>query len=125
MPSVSLDQQPTKHRVTKESRNGGLKDSNANRKSSKTYFFLLFLIHAQRLYRFGAGIEVTVGEFDIPGFDLREVPGVVEENGGFHKMLKFLCARNDRRMNQCSWYLTQLWIGDTDVKVLIYDSYPW
>jgi hypothetical protein len=49
---------------------------------------------------------------------------IVEENQGFHKMLKFLCADNVRQMNQCSLFLTQLWRGNTDVKYLIYDSGP-
>jgi hypothetical protein len=61
---------------------------------------------------------------DAPDFDLQVDPTVEVETWGFHKMLRFQSAHNVKQLNQCSRFFTQLWRGNSDVKVLIHDSDP-
>jgi hypothetical protein len=76
---------------------------------------------ATRYCRAGCGYEATVGSYDTPGFVLNNTPEIRKETNG---TVKLCLARNTTRMIQSSIKLLQLWRGNCDVQLLLYDSDP-
>jgi hypothetical protein len=79
---------------------------------------------AKRFFRFGAGHEETVGKDDTPGFECNSKPTITLEGHVFTKHKVFKSPRNTRQMVHTSMFLTQVWRGNVDVKLLLYQSDP-
>ena len=81
----------------------------------------MFWNRSKNICKSGAGEEANKGEFDTPGFELRDSAEVVRENG---KHLKLQMPRNHGRVNQTSIDMLRSWRGNCDVQILIYESHP-
>lgn len=72
--------------------------------------------------RVGAGEEKTQGKFDTPGFPYSINDEIINDPRGF-KVLQ-LRRQNSRNFLQSSMSLLQSWRGNSDVKILLYDTDP-
>ena len=75
----------------------------------------------RKVCRCGAGVEVTAGECNTPGFKIRKEPCIVRDLRGFDRVDM---PRNHRRITQCATYVAQGWRGNCDIQYLIYTSDP-
>ena len=75
----------------------------------------------RRVFRSGAGIEVSSGVGDTEGFPLRQDPAIVKDFRGFRRLE---LPRYDRRTVKTSSYLLQGWRGKCDIQLLLYDDNP-
>ena len=71
--------------------------------------------------RGGAGVEITPGKGDTPGFILRCQPSIVADKRGFKKLEM---SRNHKRIVQTALAMLQSWRGNCDFQVLLYDCDP-
>ena len=74
----------------------------------------------RRECRSGAGIEVTKGQCDTPGFPEIDTFTIATER----KAKKLKMPRNHNRITQSSLDLLRSWRGNCDIQILVYDSSP-
>lgn len=75
----------------------------------------------KRVCKCGAGVEVTAGKGNTPGFPLKEEPQIINDLRGFKRLDM---KRNNKWMVQTSLFLAQGWHANSDVQILIYDTSP-
>jgi len=85
---------------------------------------LYYCFMCKRKCRFGAGFEINEGKGNTPGFEVQTRPSIDTQDRGFGRKLVFKSARNTVRMVQTATKLLQLWRGNCDVKIMLYDTNP-